>query len=137
MIIAGLDVGGARIGVALGESLIGIASPWGIIEAIPEDRCVQKLRELFDKEGVEKIVVGKPELLKNRGQQTEQQAAIEAWVARAAPHLGRELVYEDETLTSALAATWQREQDGRGKRDDLAAMAILQTYFDKHGNLSS
>jgi RNase H-fold protein (predicted Holliday junction resolvase) len=49
----------------------------------------------------------------------------------------REVVYEDETLTTAMAAGYQRERGEKGKRDDLAAMAILQGYFDRYGRLSS
>ncbi len=137
MIVAAFDVGGARIGVALGTEEVGIASPWGILEAKPEATCKERVHELLKKEGVQKIVIGIPQLLRERGNETEQQHTIRAWAGRMFAGDGREVVYEDETLTTAMAAGYQREQGQRGKRDDLAAMAILQSYFDRHGNVSS
>lgn len=137
MIVAAFDVGGARIGVALGTEEVGIASPWGILEAKPEATCKERIHELLKKEGVQKIVIGMPQLLRERGNDTQQQQAIRAWAERMFAGDSREVVYEDETLTTAMAAGYQRERGEKGKRDDLAAMAILQGYFDRYERLSA
>lgn len=137
MIVAAFDVGGARIGVALGTEEVGIASPWGIIDAKPEETCKERMYAFLQKEGVEKIVIGMPELLRERGSATQQQEHIRAWAERMFAGDSREVVYEDETLTTAMAAGYQRERGEKGKRDDLAAMAILQGYFDRYGRVSS
>ena len=131
MTIMGLDVGMERIGVALGDSDLKIASPWGTVQAKPEVRSFAELKALLQKERVERVVVGVPHLLSKREQATEQQAWIRAWADRFHDTCGVEVVFEDETLTSQLAQRWQIEQGGKGKRDDLAAVAILQGYFDR------
>ncbi len=131
MHILGLDIGAARIGVAMGNDETRLASPWGTLEAHPEERCFAKLQTLIEQEGIERLVIGLPHLLQKREQATEQQKTICAWVERFSSPL--EVVFEDETLSTVLAQRWQREQGGRGKRDDLAAYAILQSYLDRRG----
>lgn len=131
MTIMGLDVGMERIGIALGDDMLRIASPWGVVSTKPEGRCFEQLHELIKKEGVEKVIIGMPKLLQMRDQATEQQRWIEAWSGKLYDALGIEYVFEDETLSTQLAQRWQIEQGGKGKRDDLAAVAILQGYFDR------
>lgn len=131
MTYLGLDVGSERIGVAMGDSEMKLASPIETLATKPEARCFAHLAELIRKERVGGVVVGVPRLLVKRDQATEQQAWIYAWAERFYDACGVRPLFEDETLTSQLAERWQREQGGRGKRDDLAAVAILQGFFDR------
>ncbi len=131
MTLLGLDVGEARIGIALGDSLVRIASPWGIVEAQPETQAFLQLQELIKREGVGRIVIGMPHLLREPGHETEQQRHIRAWAARFEKMTDVPYIFADETLTTALAARWQNERQQKGKRDDLAAVAILQAYLDR------
>lgn len=131
MTLLGIDVGSERLGVSIGDSDTRLASPWGVIAAKPEEKAFAALKNLIQTERVQKVVVGMPRLLRKRDQKTTQQERIFAWTARFHDTYQGEIVFEDETLSSALAATWQRDQGGRGKRDDLAALAILQAYLDR------
>ncbi len=131
MTILGLDVGEARIGLAVGDSTILIASPWGILEAQPEAQAFAKLQELIKQERVERIVIGMPYLLREPGHETEQQRQIQAWTDRFQKMISVPCVFADETLSTALAARWQNERQQKGKRDDLAAVAILQAYLER------
>ncbi len=131
MTILGLDVGEARIGLAVGDSTILIASPWGILEAQPEAQAFAKLQELIMQERVERIVIGMPYLLREPGHETEQQRQIQAWTDRFQKMISVPCVFADETLSTALAARWQNERQQKGKRDDLAAVAILQAYLER------
>lgn len=131
MTILGLDVGEARIGLAVGDSTILIASPWGILDAQPEAQAFAKLQQLITQERVERIVIGMPYLLREPGHETEQQRQIRAWVERFEKTVRVPCVFADETLSTALAARWQNERQQKGKRDDLAAVAILQAYLDR------
>ncbi len=138
MRLLGLDIGSARIGVAIGDTETRLASPWGVVKAQPEETAFLSLRDLIKREGIEGLVIGIPKLLRERSQETEQQHKIQAWTKRfhdTSPQLV--ITFEDETLSSALATRWQHEQSGKGKRDDLAALAILQSYLDAYGNVSS
>lgn len=131
MTILGLDVGEARIGLAVGDSTILIASPWGILEAQPEGQVFAKLQDLIRQERIERIVIGMPYLLREPGHETDQQRQIRAWAERFEKMVTVPCVFADETLSTALAARWQNERQQKGKRDDLAAVAILQAYLDR------
>lgn len=131
MTLLGLDVGEARIGLAMGDSAIRIASPWGIVEAQPEALAFVQLRDLIKRERVEQIVIGMPHLLREPGHETEQQRQIRAWAERFEKMIDVPCAFADETLSTALAARWQNERQQKGKRDDLAAVAILQAYLDR------
>lgn len=133
----GLDIGSARIGVAIGDTETRLASPWGTVDARSEDRGFLALIDLIKKEGIERLVIGLPKLLRERSQATEQQKHIQEWAKRFQDAYAIDVIFEDETLTTALAARWQHEQSQKGKRDDLAALAILQSYLDHYGNVSS
>ncbi len=131
MTLLGLDIGEARIGLAVGDSAVRIASPWGIVDAQPETQAFLQLHELIKRERIDQIVIGMPQLLREPGHETGQQRQIRAWTARFAATTGVPCVFADETLSTALAARWQNERQQKGKRDDLAAVAILQAYLDR------
>ncbi len=129
MRLIGLDYGSARIGISLGDTLTRVASPWRIMINDSVEDTVQRLQELMKHEQAEAIVVGIPHPLGDQSRITNQAQEILTFIEKL-----REsgfVVYEkDETLTSKVAADQVREMGGRGKRDDLAAAAILQNYLD-------
>lgn len=137
MRMLGLDIGTARIGVAIGDTETRLASPWGTIVARPEDRAFFALQNLIKEEGIERLIIGLPQLLRDRTQATGQQKQIQEWAKRFQDASPIEVIFEDETLSTALAARWQHEQEQKGKRDDLAALAILQSYLDRYEHVSS
>ena len=137
MKIAGLDVGQARIGIAISDEMEILASSVesyhckGEIET--DARAVsEKLIEL----GAQKIVIGLPKNMNG----TEGPAAEEcrAFGEMIGKFLDIEQVYSDERLTTVQA---QRTLIGanvsRKKRknvvDKLAAQLILQNYLDAQG----
>jgi len=56
----GIDHGTKRIGVAVGGTVDGIASPLTVLPAEPFGEVVAKIRELADEYAVEGVVVGWP-----------------------------------------------------------------------------
>ncbi|MFR8079391.1 MAG: Holliday junction resolvase RuvX [Christensenellales bacterium] len=137
MKIAGLDVGQARIGIAISDEMEILASSVesyhckGEIET--DARAVsEKLIEL----GAQKIVIGLPKNMNG----TEGPAAekCRAFGEMLGKFLDIEQVYSDERLTTVQA---QRTLIGanvsRKKRknvvDKLAAQLILQNYLDAQG----
>lgn len=130
MRLLGIDYGRVRIGLALGDSDSRLASPLEVLEEKNQAAAIRRIREMAKQEGIDRVVVGVPKPLQDRTRETDQAKEIRAFILllRAA---GLDAVEEDETLSSALAAKQVEEMGRRGKRDDLAAASILQTYLDR------
>jgi putative holliday junction resolvase len=130
MRIIGIDYGRARIGVALGDTETKIASPWNIMVNESLEDTIERLRLLASQEKVGLFVVGVPRPLGDQTRETDQAKEILSF-AQALRAVGVPVVEENETWTTALAATQAAEMGERKKRDDLAAAAILQSYLDR------
>lgn len=132
--VMALDVGGARIGVALAQPVIGIAVAYDTIE-VNGDECTE-IAKLAEREQVEKVIVGYPR--NQSGEPTKQTAAVEAFVERLTP-LVPEIEYQDESLTSVKAEEILKRQKKpytKGDIDALAASLILQDYLEaQHGRV--
>jgi len=132
MRLLGIDYGRVRVGLALGDSDSRVASPMEVLaEKNPED-AMRRIQEIVKQEGIDRLVVGVPKPLKDRTRETDQAKEIRGFMA-SLREKGFDVVEEDETWSSAIAARQVEEMGRRGKRDDLAAMAILQTYLDRMG----
>lgn len=129
MRILGIDYGSARVGVALGDAETRVASPWRIIANESDEDVVARLVDLAKVEKVTRFVVGVPRPLGDQARETGQAKKIREFIALLSGS-GIETIESDETLTSKIAADQVREMGERGKRDDLAAAAILQHYLD-------
>lgn len=129
MRILGIDYGSARVGVALGDTETRVASPWRIIANESDEDVVERLVDLARVEKATRFVVGVPRPLGDQSRETEQAKLIRAFIVVLSKS-GIETVETDETLTSKVAADQVKEMGGKGKRDDLAAAAILQNYLD-------
>lgn len=127
-----LDVGEARIGVAVADSAVRIAVPLITLEV--DGTELQKIADLATKEGADTIVVGYPR--NQAGEATKQTAYVEAFADKLKATIS-DVVYQDESLTSVMAE--QRLKDGgraytKGDIDSEAAAIILQDYLEaNHG----
>jgi putative Holliday junction resolvase len=130
MRILGLDYGAARIGVALGDAVSRVATPWSVISNESFEDVLVRLREIIQREEVKKIVVGVPRPLNDQNRETDQAKEIRSFIERLRAE-GFSVEEEDETYTSKIAADQVKEMGERGKRDDLAAAAILQQFLDR------
>lgn len=126
--ILALDVGAARIGLALASRAARLASPYKTIANTPDS--VEQLRAICEREDVKEIVVGLPRGMS--GQETAQTTAVREYGQRVASALPLPLHWQDETLTSIKA---EEELTRRGKPyqkadiDALAATYILEDYL--------
>jgi len=116
----GIDWGEARIGLALGNSAVKIASPLGMAKNIEE------IKIIVTKEKIERLVVGEPV---NEKMNDNFLKFIED--LKASINLPLDLV--DERFSSQAADSLDRNARKEGNRDAMAAMVILQSYFDKLG----
>jgi putative Holliday junction resolvase len=151
-----LDVGEARIGVAVCDPTGFLASPYTTLHVSRDEQqnwaSIQKLLEETEAEG---IVIGLPISLD--GQIHAQGQRVQSFAARLQPHISVPLTFWDERL-STVEAERLREQGGQrtagGKRqkqasrvrtqskrrqrgheiDALAATVILQEFLDHLGS---
>ena len=126
-----LDVGGRRIGVAVGDETWLIATPWGYVTRGRRDR--EELGRLVAEWRVSRLVVGLPTGLS--GREGPQAAEVRAYAEPLAAALELPLEYWDERLTTAIAeraliAAGTRRRQRRERVDAVAAAVILQDYLD-------
>jgi putative holliday junction resolvase len=118
----GIDWGDARIGLALGDSETKMASPFTTVKNLEE------VIEIIKDEDVEMIVVGKP--VKMSGQTDKLTAEFEIFAEKLEKATGVPVEYVDERLTSKAADALPGSKKTKAGRDEIAAMIILQSYFD-------
>src|SRR5260221_14275287 len=106
--ILALDVGSARIGLALASNAARLASPRGAL--IHDEATIDQLRELCHREGVTHLVIGLPRGMS--GQDTKQTALVQEFGDNLAHELGIPMTWQDEAVTSVRA---EEELRARGK----------------------
>ena len=141
-----LDVGEARIGVAVSDANGFLASPYSTIYVTrDEQQTWRSIQDLVIETEAERVIIGLPISLD--GHIHAQGARVKTFAERLQPHLSVPFVFWDERLSTVeaqrlLAQSGQerrgksRKQGGRKKRrsgqeiDALAAAVILQDYLD-------
>jgi putative Holliday junction resolvase len=130
--VFGFDFGEKRVGVAVGETATGIASPLAAIEEIATERRFEAIGKLVAEWKPAAFVVGKP----HHADGSEHAIArlAEKFARRLQARYGVPVVFVDETLSSATAESQLRGTRTRaGRKSDLDMMAatiILQSFLD-------
>ncbi len=152
-----LDVGEARIGVAVCDARGFLASPYTTLHVTRDEKQTwMSIRRLLEETEAEGLVVGLP--ISMDGQVHGQGEWVQAFVERLKPHVTVPITFWDERLSTVEArrllaqrdAPWQGEPiEGRGRQrhttqrrnqtkrrqrgqeiDAYAAAVILQDYLD-------
>ncbi|NTU98915.1 Holliday junction resolvase RuvX [Candidatus Falkowbacteria bacterium] len=119
----GIDFGTKRIGLALGDSVTKLAMPFKVVADLSEVVLIVK------DEGIDKIIVGLPHGLKgNRGQMVEK---VEVFIEQLRDLVLSPIETVDERLSSKAGDALIGGRKDKAPRDAIAAMLILQSYFDK------
>lgn len=128
----GLDVGERRVGLAIGDSQVKIAVPFGYLER-SEDILLQ-LTEIILEHNIRTIVVGYPR--NQSGEATKQTELVEAFANELAEiDVEAEIVFQDESLSSVEAERRLGRVKDKGEIDAEAASIILQDYLEeKYGS---
>lgn len=131
MRLLGVDYGRARIGLALGDTDTGLAGVFAVLDAhgTAEER-VTRVADVATREGIATLVVGVPRPLGSMDGASAQTEEVLGFIT-ALRARGFEVYEENEMLSSQLAARQVQDRGQKGKRDDLAAAAILQTWLDR------
>jgi len=135
MRIAALDVGEARIGVAVSDEPGTTAQGLGGVRRVGGRRDLEALATLLAPYAPSRLVVGLP--LDMRGTEGAAAVRVRAFAERAAAHLALPLEFWDERLTTVAAERALLEADMSRRRrrevvDKVAATLILQGYLARH-----
>jgi putative Holliday junction resolvase len=131
--VLGLDIGAARVGVAVSDPAGAVASPVAVLDARVLARDVRLLARIVEDYEAEALVVGLPVTL--AGDEGPQAADVCAVAERLGVALGLPVEYHDERLSSAEARRLMREagmseREQRGSVDKVAAAIVLQGWLD-------
>ena len=115
-----MDYGRARIGLAIAESVRGIARPLATLERINRNEDMRRLRELVRDNAVKLLLVGLP--LRLDGSRGEMAEEIERFAQRLRKQIGVAVEMADERLTSWEAERMLEEEFGpKSKQIDSAS----------------
>ncbi len=132
----GLDLGKKTLGISLSDKLGLVASFYKNIKYEDEEKLLEELSYIINKEKIDKIVLGLPKNMDGtlgfRAEETiEFKKKLEKKTAKP-------VLLEDERLTTVLAEQVLLKADlSRKKRkqviDGVSAVVILQSFLDKEG----
>ena len=130
--VLGLDLGDARIGVAISDDGRRMAVPLGTIRTGPPDD-VKAIADVVTEHGVTLVVIGHPLLMS--GESGERAHLAERFAEALRAILAVEVHLQDERLSTAEADRALRDagassRDRRRTVDRSAATVILQAWLD-------
>jgi putative Holliday junction resolvase len=130
MKVLGIDYGTRRIGLAIGETEMKLAVPYETLDW--RGATLECLKEIIEREKIEKIVVGIPKDF--HGGEGKSCQLVQKFVHEL-KSLGKEIILEDERLTTKEVEKAIRDY-GKAKKgiqkDAVAAALILQSWLDKN-----
>jgi putative Holliday junction resolvase len=133
--VLGLDLGDARVGVAISDQERRVAVPHGTIRTGQPPGELKAVAALVDELGVTAVVVGHPRSMSGASGPRAQQAEAFADALRTIVDVPVEL--QDERLSTVEAERSLREAGMSGRRrrrvvDESAATVILGAWLDAH-----
>jgi putative Holliday junction resolvase len=132
--ILGIDPGKKRIGLAIGDSLLKIATGYKTIEYKNTGEFIASLETVVNEEDIGLVVMGLPiNMDGSEGESANFSRLLAELITR---RLNLEVEYIDERLTTEEAIRQIHQADkkvGKSKEtiDMLSAAIILQAYLDK------
>lgn len=138
-VVLGLDVGEARIGLAVGTLGSRLAFGRGYLKRSSLANDVRAICAKAAEVGASRLVVGLPQ--RTDGKPSRQAARTRAF-AEALRAAGLVVDFEDERFTSQLATRQlqarglpKRKRQEKGLVDEAAAVLILESYLIRHAPL--
>jgi putative Holliday junction resolvase len=137
--ILAIDWGTRRFGLAIGDTLLRLASPLEVIQISTPQLAIDRIVKIISTEGIDQILIGLPLHMDGTSGNSAEQAKQFGDEISAATKLP--VIFMDERLSSfqAESAVTDRKRHGEkitrgGKRklvDALAAAGFLQAYLDQ------
>jgi putative Holliday junction resolvase len=122
--VIALDVGDARIGVSIANTVAKIARP--LTTLTNDNEFLNQLIQIIDEHEIQAIVVGLPRGL--NGQSTEQTKKIEDFVSFLKDKIELPFYTQDEALTSKQAEYELKAKNKPYTKEDIDALAAT-LYF--------
>ena len=140
MRILALDIGEVRVGVAVSDPGMRVASPVCVLPTPEVLSSAKSFRRVLDDWEPELLLCGLPYTL--AGEEGPQAARIRAAAAQISAACGIPCVFADERLSSSEAKRSLREsglseKQMRGKIDMIAASLFLQAWLDERATAGS
>lgn len=135
--IAGIDYGSVRIGVALADTSVGIATPFANYIRRTAELDASYFRDLANGEQIARFVVGLPvHLHGGESQKSTEAREFGAWLQSVT---GVPVEFFDERFTTAeadelLGAAKLTKKQRQSRRDQLAAQIMLTAYLESGGH---
>jgi putative Holliday junction resolvase len=131
--VLAFDFGTRRIGVAIGNTLVGVAHPLVTIDAAAADARFAAIASLIREWQPDQLVVGVP--VHADGREHAMTSRARRFARQLAGRFRLPVVEADERYStqdaaSALQRSGEGGRPGRDKRDEIAAQVILQAWFD-------
>lgn len=131
--VLGIDPGQRRVGLALADTLLRVATGFDVIEYTGREKFLQRLKAIVGQEDIRLIVMGLPRNMDGSEGAAAKKSRRLADAIRE--DLKIEVVLIDERLTTYQAAKQLHEGGGKtgkdkGRVDMLSAALILQSYLD-------
>ncbi len=132
--VLAFDFGKKRIGVAIGNNMLGIARPLMTIDNEVTEQRFAVIAQLLDTWQPVLLVVGLP--MNSDGTAHELTQLSQRFARRLAGRFNIKVILQDERYTSQTASAALREAGIAGRKqksvlDQVAAQQILQSFFDE------
>ena len=130
----GLDLGKARVGVAISDELGMYAHPRGVISGKNQPELIRALCTLAEDEQLEHFIIGLP--LDMKGGEGDSARRTRELAQRIANATGVEVELWDERLTTVearrnLAASEVHGKKAKAHIDEASAVVLLQAWLDQ------
>lgn len=131
--VLGIDPGRRRIGLAIGDTSLRVATGFDVIEYTGREKFLHRLKSIVRRENVTLIVLGLPRNMNgSEGDAAKNSRRLADFIRE---RLNVDVALMDERLTTHQAVRQIHEAGGkmgknRGRVDMLSAALILQSYLD-------
>lgn len=131
--VMGIDLGDARIGIAMSDMMKIVANGYETYKRIDEEKDLKHIAELIATNEVDTVVFGLP--LNMDGTSGNRVDTTREFAHKLSQLITARIAFQDERLTTVTAERMLISADvRRDKRkqviDKIAATIILQTYLD-------
>ena len=128
----GLDLGKKSLGIAISDRTGLIATFYKNIRYEDENKLIEELLQIINKEEIDKIVLGYPKNMDN----SEGFRETKDFMNKLQAKTDKEIILQDERLSTRMAESVLIGADiSRKKRkkviDGLSAVVILKSYLDR------
>jgi len=124
----GLDYGAGKIGLAIADSEIKLASPFKVLKN--DQEFYDSFTRICKEEKIDKIIIGLPKGLK--GTKSVQYKKVKKFIKDLQKKIKLPILEQDEKYTTQYAQRLLKNSKKKNIDDDVAAMLILQSWLDKN-----